>query len=213
MSSLNSVMQNGTNALAGIEQLEGLVDSGKRHFVGDELVDLDLAIHVALDIAGQLAAALDAAESRAAPHPAGNELERPGRDFLAGTGHADNDRLAPALVAALQRLAHDVDVADALERVIDAAVGQVDDDLLDGVIVVFGVDEIGGSELTCQIELVGVDVDGDDALGAGHDRALDDCQADRAKAEDGHRRTGLDFRSVEHGTNAGGHATAEQADL
>jgi hypothetical protein len=42
-------------------------------------------------------------------------------DLLAGAGHADDDRLAPAAMAALQRLAHDRDVADALEAVVGAA--------------------------------------------------------------------------------------------
>ena len=41
-------------------------------------------------------------------------------------GDADDDRLAPSRVAAFQRLAHHLDVADALEAVVGAAVGQVD---------------------------------------------------------------------------------------
>ena len=39
--------------------------------------------------------------------------------------------LAPAAVAALERLAHGVDVADALEGVVGAAAGEVDDRLHD----------------------------------------------------------------------------------
>ncbi len=46
-------------------------------------------------------------------------------------GDADDDALAPAAMAAFQRLAHDVDVADALEREVRAAAGQVDDRLHD----------------------------------------------------------------------------------
>jgi hypothetical protein len=47
----------------------------------------------------------------------GDELERPRRDLGAGGGDADDDRLPPALVAALERLAHRLRVADALEAV------------------------------------------------------------------------------------------------
>ena len=43
-----------------------------------------------------------------------------------GARDADDHRYAPALVAALERLAHHVDVADALEAVVGAAFGQVD---------------------------------------------------------------------------------------
>ena len=58
---------------------------------------------------------------------AGDELEGPGGDFLAGAGDADDDRLAPALVAALERHAHDLHIADAFEGVIGAAAGQFDE--------------------------------------------------------------------------------------
>ena len=41
----------------------------------DELVNLEVAVHVIRDQAGQLRAALDAAESAAFPYAAGDELE------------------------------------------------------------------------------------------------------------------------------------------
>ena len=43
--------------------------------------------------------------------PSGDELERTGGDLLAGFGDADHDALAPAAMAAFQRLAHHVGVA------------------------------------------------------------------------------------------------------
>jgi hypothetical protein len=91
------------------------------------------------DVAGQLGAAAHAAEGRAAPDAPGDQLEGAGGDLLAGAGDADDDGFAPALVAALERRAHHLDVADALEGVIDAAVGEVDDDLLDRPVVVEGL--------------------------------------------------------------------------
>ena len=69
----------------------------------------------------------------------------------------------PALVAALQRLAHDLDVADALERVVHATVGHVDDGI--GHIVDLGrVDEVGHAELLGQGAFAGIDIDPDDAV-------------------------------------------------
>jgi hypothetical protein len=43
--------------------------------MGDELIDLELAVHVVGDEAGELCAALDAAEGAAFPDAAGDELE------------------------------------------------------------------------------------------------------------------------------------------
>lgn len=44
--------------------------------MGDELVDLELAVEVVLDEAGELRAALDAAEGATLPDATGDELER-----------------------------------------------------------------------------------------------------------------------------------------
>jgi hypothetical protein len=43
--------------------------------VGDELVDLQLALHVVVDQVGKLSAALDATEGTTLPHTAGDKLE------------------------------------------------------------------------------------------------------------------------------------------
>ena len=70
-----------------------------------------------------------AAEGGALPDAAGDELERAGGDLLAGLGDADDDALAPAAMAAFERLAHHVGVAGGVEREIRAAAGEVDDRL------------------------------------------------------------------------------------
>ena len=41
--------------------------------------------------------------------------KRPGRDLLAGAGDADDNALAPAAMAAFERRAHEIDIADALK--------------------------------------------------------------------------------------------------
>ena len=93
----------------------------------DQIVDVDLAVHVPVDDLRHVGAAARAAERRALPHAAGDELERARLDLLAGAGDADDHRDAPAAVAALERLAHHVDVADALEAVVGAAAGELDE--------------------------------------------------------------------------------------
>ena len=75
------------------------------------------------------------------------------------------------------------------------------------------VDEVGRAERLGHLELVRVEVDGEDAAGLGHHRALDARQADAAEAEHGDGGAGLDLGGVEHRADAGGDAAAEQADF
>src|SRR3712207_7695391 len=89
--------------LALVHQVEGGVDLLERHGVGDQIVDVDLALHVPVDDPGHVRASARAAEGRALPDPAGDELERAGGDLLAGLGHADDDAIAPAPAAAFDR--------------------------------------------------------------------------------------------------------------
>src|SRR5690554_3941270 len=84
------IMQHRTNALAGVQQVEGFVDLFKRHVMSNELVDLELAIHVALYVARQLSTPFHAAECRTFPDPARNQLERPRGDLFAGSCHTDD---------------------------------------------------------------------------------------------------------------------------
>src|SRR5882672_7963948 len=94
-----SILDHRPNYLARVHQLEGIVD-------------LDLAVEVAVHVAGQLRAAFHAAECRAAPDATGNQLERTGRYFLTGTRDTDDNRFAPTLVTTLQCRPHHVHIAD-----------------------------------------------------------------------------------------------------
>src|SRR5690606_13301982 len=208
-----SEVDDGADALAFVHQIERAVDVLERHRVRDELVDLDLAVEILIDHARQLAAPLHAAERAAPPDAAGDELERPRADLLPGGRDADDRRLAPALVAALERGAHQLHVADRLEGIVDAAVRHVDDHLLDRLVVVFRVHEVRRAELAGELLLVRVDVDRDDAARLSHRRALDHAQADAAQAEHRDRRARAHLGGGEHGADAGRDPAAEQADL
>src|SRR5215467_8059733 len=78
---------------AAMHEVEGVVDLLHRHGVGDERIDVDLAVHVPVDDLRHVAPALGAAERGAEPLPAGDELEWPRADLLAGTGDAYDHRL------------------------------------------------------------------------------------------------------------------------
>ena len=122
-------------------------------------------------------------------------------------------------MGALQRVAHDLDVAGAVERVIRAAdfvegrLGHVDDVLDDGAVDFLGVDEMGHPEPLAPSFAVVVDVDADDHIGPGHFEALNDVQTNAAQTKDHGLGALFHLCGVQDGTDAGGHATADVADL
>ena len=196
-----------------MHQIEGGIDLFQRHRVRDHAIQLDFALEVVFNIARELCAALDPAERGAFPDAARDQLKRAGADFLARAGHADDGGHALTHVAALQRLAHDLDIADAFKRVVHSAISHI----LDGVHHVAGdlrrVEGIGCAQRGRHGEFVRVDIDSDDPAGLGHDRTLDHRQTDPAEAEDGDCRTRLDLGSIQHRADASGDAAAQQTDL
>ena len=69
--------------LALVHQIESLVDFLQLEDVGDHRIDLDFSVHVPVDDLRDVGAPARAAKRSAFPNPAGHELERAGRDFLA----------------------------------------------------------------------------------------------------------------------------------
>jgi hypothetical protein len=63
------------DAVTSLHILEGGVDLVEGLSVGDELVDLELAVHVVVDKVGKLGAALDTTEGTSLPYTTGDELE------------------------------------------------------------------------------------------------------------------------------------------
>src|SRR5690606_39080174 len=127
-------------------------------------------------------------------------------------GNADDTALTPATVCTFQCLTHGVDVADALERVVNAATGHVDD-VLNDIVNFFGVHEVGHAELLRHLDFARVDVDTDDAGRTNHPGALDDVQTDTTETEYGNGGARLNLHGEEHGADARGHTTADVADL
>src|SRR5690606_22437601 len=172
-----------------------------------------------VDDFGHVGAPTRAAEGGALPHTTGDELERPGRDFLARARNADDDRLAPAAMGAFKRLAHDRYVAGAVEGVVRAAdrvgpaPGQVDEVGNEVALHLLRIDEMRHAEALAPFLPGVVDVDADDHVGAGEPQPLDDVEPDAAQSEDDRGRTFLHLRGVDDGADARGHPAADVADL
>jgi len=136
-----------------------------------------------------------------------------GRTGAAGTGHADDDRLAPALVRAFKRDAHDLHVADAFEGVVGATAGQLDEVRHEIARDLRRVDEMGHAEAPAPGLAVIVEIDAHDHAGTGKPQALDHVEANAAQSEDHAVGTHLHLGGVDHRAHAGGDAAADIADL
>src|SRR4029450_8345905 len=147
-----------------MHQIESLVDLLERHDVSNEVVDVDLLIHVPVDDLRHVPASARSAERSAFPHPTRHQLERPGLDLLPRTGNADDHRDAPAAVTALERLAHQLDVPYALEAVVRAAVGEGDQMRHDIAADLLRIHEVSHAELLGKRLAPRVDVHNDDLV-------------------------------------------------
>lgn len=205
-----SIDDDAADAFAGMHQVEALLDFVERQRVGNHRVDGNLPVHIPIDDLGHICAPFRAAKRRPAPVAARHQLERAGGDFLAGFGHADDDPGAPALVAAFQRLAHDIGIAGAIKAVIRPAIEQFDQ-MRDDICGVLWVDEVGHAELLAPILLGRVEIDTNDAVSACHSRALNDVEANAAKAEHHHIVARLYLGRVHHRSHAGRHAASDVA--
>jgi hypothetical protein len=74
-----------------MHEIKALVDLRQCHRVRDHWVDLDLARHVPVNDFRNVCATAGAAEGRALPYAAGDQLERTRGDFRPSRGNPDND--------------------------------------------------------------------------------------------------------------------------
>lgn len=128
-------------------------------------------------------------------------------------GDTNNDALAPALVAGLERCAHDANVARAVKGVVAATIRHLNQLVDNGLVLlkIIGVDEISRAKLLGPLLLGGVDVDDDNLGSLVDDSTLNDRKTDAASAKDGNVGALFDIGRHARGTVARGDAAAEQA--
>jgi hypothetical protein len=197
-----------------VHGIETLVDISERELMVDELVDLQLTLHVLLNVARQLGAALHTTEGRALPNTTCHQLERASGDLLTRRGNTDDGGNSPTLVASLEGSTHEVDVSDALECIVTASISHINQNLLDGLVAEgLRVDALGGTKGLGQLKLVLVDINTNDTSSSSLDATLDDGQADTAKAKDSASGSLLNLSSVKSGTITSGDTATQQANL
>src|SRR5262249_49905898 len=120
-----SVGDDCSNRFTLVHQVESFINPIERQHVRDQIVDIDLAVHVPVDDLGHIGAAPRATESGSLPDPAGHQLERASVNLLPRACDADDYRHTPASMAGFERLAHQFDIADAFKGVVGPTVRQV----------------------------------------------------------------------------------------
>src|SRR3954471_1860071 len=162
------------DGLAGMHQFETLVDVFERKFVRNQIIDVDFFLHVPVDYLWHVSAAARAAKCRALPDASSHELKRPRGNLCSSRRDADDDRYAPALVAALQRLTHQLYIAYAFETVVSTAFGEIYQVRNQFAFShVFRIHKVRHAELLGKRTAFRINVHPDNHIRAGHARALD----------------------------------------
>ena len=92
----------------------------------NQIIDIYFSIHIPVDNSRYLCSTPGTTKSSASPHSASHHLKRPGGYLSTCRCDTNNDTFAPALVAALQRLALYFQIADTLNAVVCTAPRKID---------------------------------------------------------------------------------------
>src|SRR4029079_7916146 len=133
---------------------------------------------------------------------AGHQLKRTGTNLLARAGDADDDRYPPSTMAALERLAHQLAISDALDAVIGASLRQFHQVTHDVTLDLLGIDEMRHAELARQGFPRRIDIDANDHVRARHAGPLDDIEPDAPEPEDDDVGSGFHLGCVDHRSDA-----------
>ena len=113
-------------------------------------------------------------------------------------------------MAAFQRRAHHVNVTDTFETKVHAAIGKLDNHILNRFVVILRIDEIGRAHFTCQRKFFRIGINGQNTPGFRLRRALNHRQANAAQTKYGDGITFFHFCGVMDRSDTGGHATPQQ---
>mmetsp|Transcript_26074 Transcript_26074/g.33727 ORF Transcript_26074/g.33727 Transcript_26074/m.33727 type:complete len:221 (+) Transcript_26074:280-942(+) len=210
-------MNHWSNCLPFMHNVESVSNLIKRVFMCNEFINLELSRKIFIYIFRKHCAPLGAPESGPSPRPPCNKLERPCGDLYSAGCHTDYAGLPPTLMTALQRSTHGLSQPDALKSIVYST-GTIlhchfNQNILDGFVVVFGVDANSGAKLHGSGKFVGVDIHSDDLGSPSHLSTHDAGQTHPSKAKDSHLGPSFNFHGVHHSAIAGGDTTTKQANL
>lgn len=153
-----------TQTVSVVQCFEGIVQFFKGELVCHIFLDHDLAIHVIFNELWHWLPALVTTKCSTFPYTSSNQLEWSSANLLTRSCHANNNRLAPALMTALQCCAHYFHVTNALKAVVNATVSQFNNYLLYWFVwMVIRINEFITAKRFCCFELARISVNANDA--------------------------------------------------
>lgn len=133
---------------------------------------------------------------------------------MAGSSHSNDTRFSPASVGYLKCVSHDFGYTSAVEGVIVAPLAHLHKLGFDvSSFTIAGVDAVSGSEFASCIELLGVQINANDCLGASYFCRLNDRKTNCAKSKYYDRASRLDLTGVENCAPTSRDSAAEHAHL
>src|SRR6202034_3781384 len=155
---------------------------------------VDLAGHHPSDQGGNVVASLQAAKRGPTHAPPGDQVARDDVERLATAGDTSDGAQSPTHARGLDRLAHHVDVAGGLERVVRPEAARHPEDLITRVSATYH--RVGSAWAACQVEPLQREVDADDPLGSLQAAARDCTETDHPRAEHYAGRAGTHLRGA-----------------
>ena len=131
---------------------------------------------------------------------------------MPGACYTNDAALAPSFVAALECLSHQVNVADALEAVVDTSTRHLNQ-VIYYVLDLFRVNKIGHAELRSQFLFAGVYIHANNTSCTHQLGSLNNIQANTTQTEYRDGGAGLDLHSERYRPDASGHTATNVADL
>jgi hypothetical protein len=193
--------------LASLHRIEGVVHVLELAGARDQLVELEAALPVQLDVGRHVEAEAIGAHPATDQLLLADELACGKIETCVGREEADQDggtRFADGCEGLLGREL----VADGLEGVVDAARNDLAN-RRDGI-ATRCIHSVRGAELKRRIQLRRRDIDRDHGSRAREIRALDGRQADSARTVHGHGRTCLDLGGAQCRAQTGEYTAADQ---
>lgn len=164
-----------------VHDIKCLIDIIDAKGVSNKLIHLESAFLIFLNETRHFGSALDTTKSRSLPDATGNQLEWTSGDLFTSSCYTNNDGFTPSLVASLKSGTHDLCVASAVESVVEAAVSEVNQNLLNGlVLIIVGIDEFGDTKFSGNLFFVGIDINTNNTT--TNDKVIrtrDDCTISR----------------------------------
>jgi hypothetical protein len=172
------MLDNSTKAISRVERFNCIV-CGTDTFkcMRDEMVNRELSFHITFDQDRDICSTLKSSKGGTLPGTARNKLEGPSRNLVTRGSNSDYAGRAPSTMRALKSGTHNLGITCAIETIVNSPLGHDSSNVfLDRSLDRSWVEAIRRTKLLGVLELIRIEVDGNDFGGTGHLGTLDNSE-------------------------------------